>query len=311
MKLEKLATDIYAYLQPDHGLGWSNSGLIARGGGLVVDTLWDLPRTRAMLETYATVHPQPPQRVVNTHHNGDHCWGNQLLEGAEIIGHRECAQGMLHDIQPDVLQAMLEGPLPEGLERFSRALADYDFRGIRITPPNHVFDERLDLDLDGVAVEILYVGPAHTMGDAIVHLPGQRVVFGGDVMWNRCTPIGWEGTYAQWFRALDRIAELEPDVVVPGHGPPTDVAGVMEVRRYFEYVLAESRAFYNQGLSEMDAARRMDLGPYADWTEPERVIFNVRRAYRELRGDYEASVDAITVLREMGTLAEEMEARRS
>ena len=310
MKLEKLATDVYAWLQPDRGLGWSNSGLIARGGGMVVDTLWDLPRTRTMLDAYATVHPKQPRRVVNTHHNGDHCWGNQLLEGAEIIGHRLCAEAMQHDIKPEALHAMNTGALPPGLERFREALAAYDFRGIRITPPTLVFEDRVDLDLDGIPVEILYVGPAHTMGDAIVHLPEQRIVFGGDVMWNRCTPIGWEGTYEQWFRALDTIAGLQPDIVVPGHGPVTDVAGVHEVRRYFEYVLAESRTFYQNGLSEMDAARRIDLGPYADWTEPERIIFNVRRAYRELRGDYVAGVDAIEVLREMGQLAQEMEARR-
>jgi len=310
MKLEQIAKDVYAYLQPDKGLGWSNSGLIARGGGLVVDTLWDLPRTRAMLQTYQSVHPQQPRRVVNTHHNGDHCWGNQVFEGAEIIGHRLCAEGMLHDIKPEALQTMLSGPVPQGLERFAEALRAYDFRGIRITPPTTLFEERLDLDLDGIPVEIRYVGPAHTLGDAIVHLPEQRIVFGGDVMWNRCTPIGWEGTYAQWFDALDRIAGFEPDVVIPGHGPPTDVEGVHEVRRYFEYVLAESRDFYQQGLSELDAARRMDLGPYAEWNEPERLIFNVRRAYRELRGEYDATVDALAVLREMQILADEMAARK-
>ncbi|TMA72008.1 MAG: MBL fold metallo-hydrolase, partial [Deltaproteobacteria bacterium] len=50
-----------------------------RAGGLVVDTFWDLPHTRQMIETYARVWRRPARRVVNTHHNGDHCWGNQLL----------------------------------------------------------------------------------------------------------------------------------------------------------------------------------------------------------------------------------------
>jgi len=145
-----------------------------------------------------------------------------------------------------------------------------------------------------------------------VHLPDSRVVFAGDVLFYRCTPVGWEGSYAGWFAALDRIVDLRPEVVVPGHGPLTDVAGVRGLKAYFEYVLAESKRFYEQGVSEFDAARRIDLGPYADWTEPERLIFNVRRAYREFRGEpFDTPLDAIALLREASELATEFEARRA
>src|SRR5690349_1130360 len=92
MELREIARDVHACLQEDRGLGCSNSGLLARGGGLVVDTFWDLPHTRQMIAEYARVHPTPVTRVVNTHHNGDHCWGNQLFPEAEIIGHRLCAE---------------------------------------------------------------------------------------------------------------------------------------------------------------------------------------------------------------------------
>ena len=91
MELTQIADDVYACTQPDTGLGASNSGLVDRGGGLVVDSLYDLPRTRRMIELYATVAADPARRLVNTHHNGDHCWGNQLFPQAEIIGHRLCA----------------------------------------------------------------------------------------------------------------------------------------------------------------------------------------------------------------------------
>lgn len=312
MTLTLLAPDVYACLQPERGMGWSNSGFIASGGGMVVDTFWDLPRTRAMLELYAAVHPEPPRRLVNTHHNGDHTWGNQLLRGAEIIGHRLCVEAMKKDIAPEVLQqlARSEPPMP-GLERLARALRDYDFTGIDITLPTTLFEQRFDVDLGSVHAEVLYVGPAHTLGDSIVHLPESRVVFAGDVLFHRCTPVGWEGSYAAWLAALDRIIELEPDVVVPGHGPLTDVSGVRDLKAYFLYVQAESARFYEQGLSEMDAARRIDLGPYADWTEPERLIFNVRRAYRELRGEpLDAPLDAIALMGEAAQLAAEYEARR-
>jgi cyclase len=306
MQLTALDDDVYACLQPDRGWGWSNSGLVASGGGLVVDTFWDLPRTRAMIDLYAGVHPSQPRRLVNTHHNGDHCWGNQLFAGSEIIGHRLCAEEMRKDISPELMTqlAATEGPR-RGLHRFSRALQDYDFTGITPTPPSTTFEESMTYDLDGIRVDVLYVGPAHTSGDAVVHLPERGILFGGDVLWNSCTPIGWEGSYAQWYAALDRIIALSPRIVVPGHGGITDVEGVRTLRKYFEFVESESKRFYEAGVPEFEACKRIDLGPYAAWTEPARLIFNVRRAYRELRGGaWDAHIDALSLLEEFERLAD-------
>jgi glyoxylase-like metal-dependent hydrolase (beta-lactamase superfamily II) len=304
VELKAIASDVYACLQPDRGLGWSNSGFVNRGGGLVVDTFWDLPRTRKLIETYARVAPDPARRVVNTHHNGDHCWGNQLFSGAEIIGHRLCAKYFGHE-KPELMQSLRDGDGfgDANLAAFSRALKEYDFRGIELTPPTTLFDERLDLDLDGLAVQLLYVGPAHTAGDVVVYLPESRVLFAGDVLFRLCTPIGWEGTYDRWIAALTRIEELAPEVVVPGHGPLCGVEGPREMREYLIYVRGESKRFFDAGLTALEAAKRIDLGPYADWNEPERIVFNVERAYRELRGEpYDAPIDIGAILRGVGAL---------
>lgn len=313
MELREIAKDVYACLTPDRGVGWSNSGLLNRGGGLVVDTFWDLPHTRALMELYGRVTSEPVRRVVNTHHNGDHCWGNQLFHGAEIIGHRLCAEAFGKDSAPAGLQMLrgaVDSPDP-AMAAFAAALAEWDFSGIELTPPTSVFDDRLDLDLDGSRVELRYVGPAHTIGDVIVHLPAERVVFAGDVLFRLCTPIGWEGTYAQWLAALDAIIALAPEVVVPGHGPLCGVEGPREMRAYLEYVRDESRRHYEAGRSELDAAKRIDLGPYAGWTEPERLLFNVERAYRELRGlPFDAPIDALATFRGMFALREHFASRR-
>jgi glyoxylase-like metal-dependent hydrolase (beta-lactamase superfamily II) len=302
MELREVGTDVYACLQPDRGLGWSNSGLINRGGGLVVDTFWDLPRTRALIDTYGKVWPAPARRVVNTHHNGDHCWGNQLFAGAEIIGHRLCAASFGLE-RPEAMQAMRdaagEGPMGE----LARALQAYDFSGIVLTPPTTLFDDRLTLELDGVRVELIYVGPAHTGGDVIVHLPAQRVVFAGDVLFRLCTPIGWHGTTARWIEALDAIIGLDPAVIVPGHGPLCGVEGPREMKAYLAYVRDQAREAHARGWSVLEAAKRIDLGPYAGWTEPERIVFNLARAYRELRGDaYDAPIEIGALLHDMMSL---------
>ncbi len=302
MDLMELAPDVYACLQEDRGLGCSNSGLIRRGGGLIVDTFWDLPHTREMIATYAAVNPTAVRRIVNTHHNGDHCWGNQLFPGAEIIGHRACAAAFGKDVPPGVLQSMkgLATGNDPAMAAWAQGLTTWDFRGIELTPPTTLIEDRLDLDLDGVRVELRYVGPAHTAGDVIVHLPRERIVFTGDILFHRCTPIGWEGTYAKWIAALDGIIALAPDVVVPGHGPVCGVEGPREMKAYLQYVQSESRRFHELGLSALDAAKRLDLGPYAAWTEPERLLFNVERAYRELRGEpFDAPLDVPALFRGM------------
>jgi len=242
--------------------------------------------------------------VVNTHHNGDHCWGNQLFTGAEIIGHRLCAAAFDKE-SPELMQQLRDArDLPDpGLAAFAEALREYDFSGIELTPPTTLLDQRLDLDLDGEPVEIVYVGPAHTLGDVIVHLPRRRVVFTGDILFRLCTPIGWEGTFANWIAALDHIIALDPEVVVPGHGPVCGSEGPREMKEYLQYVRAEAAASFAQGRDALEAAKHIDLGPYAGWSEPERLFFNVERAYRELRGEpFDAPIDVIAMARGMNEL---------
>jgi glyoxylase-like metal-dependent hydrolase (beta-lactamase superfamily II) len=311
VQLVEITRNVYACLQEDRGVGCSNSGLVNRGGGLVVDTFWDLPHTREMIEHYARVWPGPARRVVNTHHNGDHCWGNQLFPEAEIIGHRLCAEGMIKE-SPATMQAMRRAATGDdpALADLGRALAEFDFAGVRITPPTTLFEDRYELDLEGVQIELIYVGPAHTQGDVIVHLPHERVLFAGDVLFRLCTPVGWEGTYERWIAALDAIVALDPEVIVPGHGPLCGTEGPREMKAYLEYVRAEAKRYFEAGVSAVDAAKKIDLGSYADWTEPQRVLFNVERAYRELRGEpWDAPLDPVALFRGMREVAEEQRRR--
>jgi glyoxylase-like metal-dependent hydrolase (beta-lactamase superfamily II) len=298
VELREVAPHVYACLVPDRGWGWSNAGCVDAGGGLMVDTFMDVARTRRALALLADACGREPARLVNTHHNIDHCWGNQLFRGREILGHRRCAEAMGRDLRPEALEAMRRREdLPPGLRWFLDDVREFDFTGIEPTPPSRLLDADLELDLGTTRARLLCVGPAHTAGDLLVHLPEEGVVFAGDVVFRRCTPIGWEGTTANWLAALDRIVALAPAVVVPGHGPLCGVEGVKELRAYFEHVAAEAGRSFAQGVPLEEAARRIDLGPYAGWTQPERVVFNVARVYRELRGGaWDEPVDAAALL---------------
>src|SRR5262245_44012985 len=313
MDLVELSPSVFACLQEEKGLGTSNSGLVDRAGGLVVDTFWDLPHTREMIETYARVWHDPARRVVNTHGNGDHCWGNQLFPDAEIIGHRRCAAqfGIENPAMMEPLRNAAGSANP-AVAAMATQLADWDFTGIELRPPTKLVDDRLELDLDGIAAHLIWLGPAHTAGDLLVHLPRERVVFTGDILFRLCTPIGWEGTQAQWIRALDAIVDLDPAVIVPGHGPLCGVEGPREMKAYLEYVYGEAQQAFAAGLPALEAAKRIDPGPYAGWTEPQRMLFTVERAYRELRHDpWDAPMDVPALFQGMHELREAQHARRA
>jgi glyoxylase-like metal-dependent hydrolase (beta-lactamase superfamily II) len=308
MELTELSAGVYACVRPDRGLGWSNSGFVSHGGGLVVDTFYDLPTTRDLAALYATVATASPARVLNTHHNGDHCWGNQVFDGAELIGHRLCAEGMSHEINPEALVMLCNTEeLPPHLAMLAEAFRAFDFEGITLCPPTTLIEERMDLDLDGVTVELHHVGPAHTGGDVVAWLPDRGVVFAGDVLFHRCTPIAWDGTFAGWIGALERIAAWEPEVVVPGHGPICGVDGLSGLRDYLVFVRDESRVHWEAGRSVLEASTRIELGPFGEWNEPWRLPSSVARAYREFEGEaWDAPFDVTAVFEMIYELRQQM-----
>jgi glyoxylase-like metal-dependent hydrolase (beta-lactamase superfamily II) len=297
VKLQQVSANCFAVLNEKNRVCDANSGLINQGGGVVIDTQSDLPHGRKMIELFGKVWRGMPKRVVNTHEDGDHVWGNQLFEGAEIIAHRTVKELMPRVADPKETQHLIKGAdrfltrmllkaLHPGALAIARQLQhDYDFDGIKLVLPTTVFEERHVLDLDGTEVHLLYVGPCHQIGDTIVHVPKEGVVFAGDVIFRECTPMGWNGSYEKWLRILDLIIWLDPEVIVPGHGPVCGIEGAMEMKAYLEYVREESSRCFSQGLSALEASRTIDLGPYGGWRAPARLYMNVERAYREFRSE--------------------------
>jgi cyclase len=295
LKLQQLSDSCFAVFNEKNRVCDANSGLVNRGGGVVIDTQSDLQHAHRMIELFGKVWRSMPKHVINTHEDGDHVWGNQLFEGAEIIAHRTVPERMRCVADPTETRKLLEGaerPMSRlllgavhpGALAFARQLQeDYDFGGINLVLPTTLFDERYVLDLYGTEVHLIYVGPCHQVGDTIVHVPKERVVFAGDVIFRQCTPMGWTGTYEKWLKALDLIIWLDPEVIVPGHGPPCGIEGAMDMKAYLEYVREESYRCFHRGLTSLEASNRIDLGPYSGWRAPARLFLNVERAYREFR----------------------------
>jgi glyoxylase-like metal-dependent hydrolase (beta-lactamase superfamily II) len=291
--LHQVGAGTYAYVQHDGSWGWSNSGLVVDGDrALVVDTLFDLRLTRELLDAYRRVLPAGAEigTLVNSHANGDHTFGNQLLSGARIVASRHTAEEMA-DVPPALLAAMMRAAPDMGTtgELLQRIFAPFDFEDIVLTPPTETFDGELTLHVGDKEVRLIEVGPAHTRGDTIVVVPADRVVYTADILFVGGHPIMWEGPVANWMAALDLVAGLDVDTVVPGHGPVTDRQAAVALRDYFAHLDRETRRRYDAGMDAMEAALDLPLAEYAEWGEGERMVANVAALYRGYSGAERAS----------------------
>ncbi len=289
--LFELGDACYAYLQPDGSWGWSNAGLVMGDGvSLLVDTLFDLKLTAEMLTAMQPVtRVAPIGTLVNTHANGDHCYGNELVTGAEIIASAATAHEMT-EVPPAMLAALnhAEGEVGALFRHFFGA---FEFDGITVTMPTRTFEGRLDVDVAGRTVELIEVGPAHTRGDTIAYVPDARTVYTGDILFIGGTPIVWAGPLSNWVAACDLMLGMDVDVVVPGHGPITDKAGVAAVRDYLAFVDEAATARHAAGIDAWEAARQIaaEVGAkeeFRGWSEFGRISVNVDTAYRSLDPAY-------------------------
>jgi cyclase len=287
--LHEIGDRTFAWLQPDGGWGWSNAGLITDGDdAFLVDTLFDLRLTAEMLDAMRRAVPAAANitTVLNTHANGDHCYGNQLVTGAEILASRRAAEEMRR-VPASVLAALMDGApgMGEAGAFLQRIFGPFEFHGITDVLPTRTFDGRLTVEVGATEVVLIELGPAHTAGDVVALVPSRRTLFAGDLLFIGGHPIVWAGPVQAWIDALDAILAMDVDVIVPGHGPVTDKAGVSELRAYFVELTAQARPLWEEGLTPLAAARRVTIDRAAGWGEHERLAVNVAACFRQFSGD--------------------------
>ncbi|MGW0749625.1 MBL fold metallo-hydrolase [Streptomyces sp. NPDC002587] len=279
------APGVYAYVQPDGGWCLNNAGFVSDGGRtLLVDTAATERRALALREAVVAAGVPLPRTVVNTHHHGDHTYGNGVFApGALVLGHDNARTEQL--------------AAGHQLEMIWPAT---DFGAIDITAPDLTYSDRMTLHVGGTEVRVVHPGVAHTTGDSIVWLPRQGVVFTGDLVFAEGTPFLAMGSLAGSLRALELLRSMDAQTVVPGHGPLTDPSAYEATERYLRYVAELAAEGHAKGLPPLETARRADLGEFSAWRESERLVANLHRAYAELAGEPEGvPLDILAVLRDM------------
>ncbi|QIQ05556.1 MBL fold metallo-hydrolase [Streptomyces liangshanensis] len=283
--LLRLAPEVYAYIQPDGGWCLNNAGFVSDGGStLLVDTAATRRRAEALREAVVAAGVPLPRTVVNTHHHGDHTYGNGVFApGAVVVGHEACRSEQL-----------------AAGRQLHRVWPHHDFGDIRIIEPTLTYRDRLTVHVGGVEARIVHPGVAHSLGDSFVHLPAQGVVFTGDLVFHGVTPFVATGSLSGSLRALELLRALDASVVVPGHGPVTDPSVYDTSERYLRYVAEVAAQGRAGGLTPLEAARRAGPGEFAPLRESVRLVANLHRAYAELDGLPEGSpLDAAALFADM------------
>jgi cyclase len=282
--LVEVADGVYAYIQPDGSWYINNTGFVVGADQVVsIDACSTERRTRAFREAIASVTPAPIGTLVNTHHHGDHTYGNSVMGAATIVAHDNCRT------------EMIEFGIPGDIGIWEPV----EWGELRLAPPTLTFADRVRLWSDDRPLEVSYVGGrAHTNNDSLVWLPEQGVLFCGDLLFNGGTPFLLMGSVTGALDVLRHVlAPIPATTIVPGHGAPCDGALIPTVVEYLEFVLATARSAIAAGLTPLEAARETDLGDYAGWLDSERIVGNLHRAFADLAG--REDVDVFGALKDM------------
>ena len=266
--------DIYAYVQSKGIAGYSNAGLIVGPEYcVVIDTLGTNSMQQGFLDAIKKVTDKPVGLVLITHHHVDHILGTYRFMPARIVCHRACRAEIAAGRDSVVRNWGIKRP------HFAN-----DLDNIRVVVPDLTFEDRISVHLGDRELVFYHPGPAHTYGDAAALLAGERILFTGDLFFNRVCPAAHQGTLKGWANAVREMLELEVDTIVPGHGPIAGKAELREMLRYLEMIQAGARAGYERGWSAKQTADAMDLGDFRRWGDTdERLVDDVERAFLNYR----------------------------
>ena len=191
----------------------SNAGFVATGKGIVViDALGSPALGEAFLRAIRTVSQDRIVRVIVTHFHADHFYGLAPFKkaGAEIWGHRAGREG-------------IEGPeARRRLEQRARDLFPWVDENMTLVGADRWLDGDTSFTINGVRFEVMYMGPAHSPEDLIVVLPGEGVIFVGDILFAGRIPFVGEADSRRWLERIDRLLAMKPRVMVTGHGKVSD-----------------------------------------------------------------------------------------
>ncbi len=219
---------------------------------------------------------KPIRYVLDTHHHGDHAYGNAVWvkEGATIVGQRNCHK-LLTTTGPEEFKKAGQGPTGRK-----------DVAESTLKPPTLVFDDKLVLDDGKQRVELLYFGHCHTSGDAVAYLPKLKILCTGDACVNGAFNFMGHSDSASWIKGLERMEQLDIKLICPGHGPVARKDLLGKQKKYFQELRAQVKKGIDANKSVDDIITDIDMPWYKEWTGKDAKLNgdNIKHVHGELTG---------------------------
>jgi phosphoglycerate dehydrogenase-like enzyme/glyoxylase-like metal-dependent hydrolase (beta-lactamase superfamily II) len=227
-----------------------------------------------VIEAVKKTTDKPIRYVLDTHHHGDHAYGNAVFAdaGASIVAQSNCAR-LLRVNGPREFKEAGRGP---GGRK--------DVAASMLKVPSLVFDDKLVLDDGKQRVEFLFFGHAHTAGDAFAYLPKYKMLCTGDACVNGAFNFMGHSDSASWVRVLEKCQQLDVNMVLPGHGPIAEKELLEKQKRYFVELRRHVRGGITANQTIDDIIKNIDLPWYKEWTGVTPPGDNVKHVYAELTG---------------------------
>ena len=254
--------------------GASNAGfVVGEESVLVVDCLDSPERGRELLAGIARVTDKPIKQVVLTHAHYDHVVGNQAMpKDVKIYATQDAGRWLINRLKKDRL---LLGPSGGGIH------GTIGMRSVR--EPTMPIEKRTDLDLGGVKVSLVPVGDCHAVGELVVRVESEKVLYTGDLVWSACLPNISAGSTFRWIGVLARMGKLEVEHVIPGHGKPGK-AELLAAQRHYLMELRSTIKHLARNKVEVEKIVSALTIPeeYAEYANAAYWPKNIRFVYNEL-----------------------------
>jgi len=270
--LERVSENVWA-----HTKGETRGNVVfikMKQSGVMVDTGIDPKTAKVARETAEKEMGVSIKYLVITHHHGDHVFGNQVLEDCEIISSKDMKEIMEEQISKVWTKEMIEERM-EQLPEFKEKWED-----LRFVVPKVTFEGEYILEEDGFKVEIVQTN-GHTRGSSYLYVPDDNIVITGDLLFAERYPYGGDPTADPylWIDAYTQMIYLNPNKVVPGHGPITFKEELEIQRKYLEMLVKKIEDLVVDGLTKEEVLERTDLPVFPYEVDPNRSKTMLERCY--------------------------------
>jgi len=261
-----------------HNSGHNNnlSFIITDDGVVVVNAGDNYLLAESLHHEIKQISDQPVKYVVLENGQGHAMLGSNYWQqqGAQVVAHTETAHE-IEEFGEDIIDRMRVGRRDKAIHT-------------QLTMPDITFDESYVIELGGVKIEALNLGPAHSPGDIVVWLPEKKLVISGDMAFHqRLLPVFEDTDTDGWIESWDAFLELGAEIVIPGHGGPTNYDEVTKYTHDYLVFMREKIAEVMDAGGDLQEAYEIDQSQYSHLdTYYELAKQNSGRIYREMEFEF-------------------------